>query len=246
VSKPLRVPLEGLSPGMRLLTGAVARYVSRVHRRGPGDRLLLFDPAGGMEAEALLGEGDAGGVYCEVGDVRPSGYRPYPICLMQGLGKAEKPDLVIRDATALGVGALVLVATERTVARVSAERGGARLDRWRRIAIEAARQSGRGNLPSILGPLLLPEALAEVSEVRRIMLTPGATPLFEQLRGWHAAESLALLVGPEGGLSASEARLAQDAGFSPASLGGTTLRTELAGVAALGALVALSAARALG
>lgn len=239
VTKPLRVPLEDLTPGVRLLTGPVARYVGRVHRLGPGDQLLLFDPVVGVEAEARVGASEARGVYCEVGEVRPSGYLAHPITLLQGLAKAEKPDSVIRDATALGVGRIVFVETERAVARVSAERGAARHERWKRIAMEAARQSGRGNLPSILGPLPMTGALTASREDRRIVLLPGAPPLLGQLWKWQPEQSIALLIGPEGGLSSTEARLAEDAGFSPASLGATTLRTELAGVAALGALVAL-------
>lgn len=243
MTKPLRVPLDDLAPGMRLLTGPVARYIGRVHRLGPGDALSLFDPVMGVEAEARLGAGEARGVYCEVGEVRRSAYCAHPITLLQGLAKAEKPDAVIRDATALGVRQIVFIETERSVAKVAAERGGARHERWKRIAIEAARQSGRGNLPSILGPLPISAALTALHEDQRIVLLPGAPPLLEQLRGWHPEQSIALLVGPEGGLSPTEARQAEGAGFSPASLGSTTLRTELAAVAALGALVALSAAR---
>lgn len=243
VAQPLRVPLEDLAPGLRQLTGPVARYVGRVHRLGPGDRLLLFDPARSLEAEAWLREGGPRGICCEVGEVRRSGYRCHPITLLQGLAKAEKPDHVIRDATALGIEKIVLVATERAVARPLAERGSARQERWRRIATEAARQSGRGDLPSIAGPLPLAEALAEAREEKRIVLMPGARPLLEALHDWHSGQSLALLVGPEGGLSEREIGRVQETGFTPASLGGTTLRTELAGVAALGALVALSAAR---
>lgn len=243
MTKPLRVPLENLASGPLLLTGPVARYVGRVHRLGPGAPLLLFDPGAGTEAEARLRASDARGVCCDVGDVRPSAYRAHPISLFQGLAKAEKPDLVIRDATALGVEGILFVETEHAVARVAAERGHARHERWRRIAVEAARQCCRGNLPSISGPVPVSQALAHSGQEQRLVLLPGAPPLFEALRRWQPGQSLALLVGPEGGLSVAEARLAEDAGFVPASLGATTLRTELAAVAALGALVAWSAAR---
>ncbi len=245
MSKPLRVPLDNLTPGVRQLTGAVARYVTRVHRLGPGERLLFFDPTEGTEAEARLLRGSSTDVYCELEAVRPSGYRALPISLLQGLAKADKPDDVIRDATALGVARVVLVQMERSVARPTPERSAARLERWKRIAIDAARQSGRGNIPAIVGPLGLGELLPGLTEDRRIVLSPNAPPLFESLRPWREGEFIALLVGPEGGLSALELELAETAGFTPASLGATTLRTELAGVAALGALVALNAARAL-
>jgi 16S rRNA (uracil1498-N3)-methyltransferase len=131
--------------------------------------------------------------------------------------------------------------TERSVARLADERGALRVERWTRIAIEAARQSGRGDIPLLRGPEPLGDALARVTAPLRITLAPGGEPLFARLRAWGAEEGVALLVGPEGGLDERELELAARAGFAPASLGATVLRTELAGVAALGALVALAA-----
>ena len=240
--KPLRVPLDGLAAGVCPLGAPLARYVTRVHRLGPGAALTLFDPETGLEADGELVEGPSPEVWCRVGAPRPSGYRPLPVLLLQGLGKADKPDEVIRAATALGVASVRLVQTERSVTRLSPERGSGRLERWRRIAVEAARQSGRGDIPGIEGPSTLEEGLTTVDAERRIVLAANAEPLFARLGRWRGAERIALLVGPEGGLGSAERQLAASAGFLPASVGSTTLRTELAGVAALGALVALAAA----
>jgi 16S rRNA (uracil1498-N3)-methyltransferase len=242
VPKPLRVPFAGLAPGVCPLGAALGRYVTRVHRLGPGARLCLFDPEVGLEADGELVAGPSPEVWCRVGEPRPSGYRALPVHLLQGLGKADKPDEVIRAATALGVASVRLVQTERSVARLTAERGSGRLERWRRIAIEAARQSGRGDIPALDAPSALADALARVDASARITLAASADPLYVRLGAWRGLEPLALLVGPEGGLDAAEQRLAEGAGFLPASLGSTTLRSELAGVAALGALVALAAA----
>jgi 16S rRNA (uracil1498-N3)-methyltransferase len=241
VSRPLRVPVDSLAEGLCPLRGPLARYVTRVHRRTPGDALLLFDPGTGMEADARLVEGPGPDAWCRVEPPRPSGYRPLPIRLMQGLGKADKAEEVIRAATALGAAAVMLVQTDRSVARIAGERAGAKLERYRRVAVEAARQCGRGDVPSLAGPAPLPEALAALGPGLRLRLAPNAPPLFEALGGWSAGEPLTLLIGPEGGFEERELGAAQDAGFLPASLGSTTLRTELAGVAALGALVAWAA-----
>jgi 16S rRNA (uracil1498-N3)-methyltransferase len=246
VSKALRVPLEGLAAGAFELRGPVARYVARVHRLGVGASLLLFDPESGMEADARLVEVGRDALRCEVEGLRPSGYRAYPVCLVQGLAKGAKPDLTLRDATALGVESVVFVETERAVVRVPAERAAGRVERWERIAAEAARQSGRGNIPRIVGPLELEQALAEVEAGLRLVLTASGAPLLERLTEWPRARSVALLVGPEGGLGPEEQSLALERGFLPASLGPTTLRTELASVAALGVLVAFASARGIG
>ena len=240
--KPLRIPFDGLAPGVSPLGAPLGRYVTRVHRLGAGARLCLFDPETGLEADGELVDGPAPEVWCRIGVPRPSGYRPLPVHLLQGLGKADKPDEVIRAATALGVASVHLVQTERSVSRLTAERGSSRLERWRRIAIEAARQSGRGDIPALAGPSPLPEALAAVGAATRVTLAASSEPLFFRLARWRGEEPLALLVGPEGGLDPAERDLAESVGFLPASLGSTTLRTELAGVAALGALVALAAA----
>lgn len=245
MSKPLRVPFDDLAPGVHPLAAALARYVIRVHRLRAGDRLSLFDPAASTEADAELVDGPAPGVWCRVEQVRASSYRALPIRLIQGLGKADKPDEVIRAATALGASRVTLVQTERSVARPLADRIAGRVERWRRIAIEAARQSRRGDIPTLEGPLPLEAALPGpgASPSIRIVLEPDAEPLFERLGAWRASQPVELLVGPEGGFDHAERAAAGEAGFLPASLGLTTLRTELAGVAALGALVALSAVR---
>ena len=241
MSKPLRVPLDHLAAGIHALPEAAARYVTRVHRRKLGDRLCLFEPGAALEADAELVGGPAPAVWCRVDEPRPSGYRPLPIHLIQGLGKGDKPDEVIRAATALGAARVGVAQTERSVARLADDRGVARVERWTRIAVEAARQSGRGDIPQLSGPEPLADALARVTAPLRITLAPGAEPLLARLRAWRADQDVALLVGPEGGLDERELELAGRAGFVPASLGTTVLRTELAGVAALGALVAFGA-----
>lgn len=238
--KVLRVAVEGLEPGALRLAHEASHYVLRVHRLPLGAELLLFDPASAREAEARLVRVERGVAVCELGPVRPSAYRPHPIRLLQALGKADKPERVIRDATALGVASIVLVQTERSVVRLEGERAGARRERWRRVASEASRQCGRGDLPAIEGPLALEEALQAPSDAAaaRLVLAPGAPPLFERLELARESSALTLLVGPEGGLSAAELARAEEVGFVRASLGSTILRTELAGIAALGALVA--------
>jgi 16S rRNA (uracil1498-N3)-methyltransferase len=240
------VPVEALAVGERELTGAAARYIQRVHRQGTGDRLLLFDPLLGLEAEAEIVAASAVSVTCEIDQVRPSGYRAAPICLLQALAKGAKPDSTIAEATALGVERIVFLESERVVVRMEPERAAARRVRWQRIAVEAARQCGRGNVPAIQGPLPLPDMLAQANEAWRLQLSPHGSPLLAELAEWRVGQGVALLVGPEGGLSATEVSRAEAAGFRPASLGRTILRTELAGIAALGALVAFGALRGIG
>ena len=242
----LRVPVSNLEPGVCELEGDVARYVQRVHRLRPGARLRLFDPLLALEADAELLEDAGGAARCQIFAVQPSAYRALPIVLLQALAKGEKPELSIREATALGVERIVFVESERVVVKLEPERRATRRTRWQRVAVEAARQCGRGNLPALQGPLPLLDVLAQSTEAQRLLLAAEGEPLFSELDSWRADQTLALLIGPEGGLSGSEARSAAEHGFRSVSLGRTTLRTELAGVAALGALVAFAAWRGIG
>jgi 16S rRNA (uracil1498-N3)-methyltransferase len=155
------------------------------------------------------------------------------------MGKGDKVDDVVRASTALGVSAVTLCESERGQVKLG-DKAPARLARLRAIALSAAQQSGRGDLPSIDGPRTLAAALADLSQspALKLCLTPGAEQpygaLLEQARGRHVV----LLVGPEGGISEGELALATQAGFALVSFGAFVLRTELCGVAALGALVA--------
>jgi 16S rRNA (uracil1498-N3)-methyltransferase len=243
VPKPLRVPSSELAPGRRRVTGPVARYITRVHRLGPGDKVSFFDPEQAVEADARVLEVSREALTCELDAPRVSGYRAHPFVLIQGLAKGDKPDLVLRDATALGVRRIHFVETERAVVHVQDERASSRRERWRRIAVEAARQSGRGDVPELGGPTRLEQALPELVADYSLCLSPHGVPLFTALAGWQREQSISLLVGPEGGLAEAEINLAIQLGFVPASLGPTTLRCELAGIAALGALVAFGASR---
>jgi 16S rRNA (uracil1498-N3)-methyltransferase len=154
------------------------------------------------------------------------------VTVLQGVGKGDKPEDVVRLVTALGARSLCFVSAERSVARPSEDRGA----RLRSVAIEAARQSGRGDIPRIEGPMPLAQALNPFrgAELTRLCLDPRAdTPLATRLE-----EPSVLLIGPEGGWSADELAEAVGAGFERVALGPLTLRTELAAAAALGCFAA--------
>ncbi|HEX4476076.1 MAG TPA: RsmE family RNA methyltransferase [Polyangiaceae bacterium] len=244
MARTLRVPLAALRAGERVLPEAEARYVTRVHRLGVGDVFVAFDPEERLEADVELvhvGRDVVG----RLGEPRAARRTARtPVTLLQALGKSDKPERVLRDATALGVEAVVFVETARSVVHL-ADRAEGRRRRWRAIAVDAARQSGRGDVPEVTGPLSLPEALAVAEGASgRICLSPEATSTFQEvLDGSPPDAHVALLVGPEGGFTTDEVSAAKAAGFTPASFGELVLRTETAAVAALGAIVARSFAR---
>lgn len=237
----LRAPVGLSSAGERELEPATSRYLVRVHRLRPGDAFVAFDVESGLEADAELLVADPRRARVRLGAPRPARVAaPLPVTLLWSLGKGDKPESVIRDATALGVARVVLVTTERSVPRLG-ERAEGRRERWQSVAREAARQCGRGDVPELSGPLALGEAFGLLAGVRGVVLDPEAqAPLGEVLSDWRPNEPLCVLIGPEGGLGPRELDAAREAGFRAARFGRLTLRTETAAIAVLGALVALS------
>ncbi len=231
----LRVPVASLRGGEMALDEATSRYVVRVHRLRSGAEFLAFDPEAAVEARARLASDRLPIASILVDEVRPAaapaGWRT---SLLQAVGKGDKPEQAVRDATVLGARRVLFVETERCVARAT---GDNRRQRERRIAVEAARQAGRGDVPDLGGPEPLEAALRSLdSGSLRLVCAwhPDAVPLLRALAGWRMDQELVLLIGPEGGLTSLELAQAMEQGFSPISLGPLVLRTETAATVALG------------
>ena len=235
----VRVAVHPLLPGETTLDVPASRYLVKVHRFEPGDSFVVFDPEARSEADATLLEARIDGARCSIETPRAAArVARHDTALIQCLGKGDKVDHVIRDATALGVSRLTIASSERAVVRLSDE-GPHRLERWRRVAIDAARQSGRGDLPEIAGPVELALALQGSASALKLCLDPRAEiGLYRALERAAPTAAIEILIGPEGGLSPEELSMVEQAGFLKVSLGAFTLRTETAATAALGALLA--------
>lgn len=243
----LRVPIEALSAGESALSKEASVYVARVHRLGAGATFTAFDPERAIEADARILTVSAGGraVTIRVEAPRPASVRaPRPVTLVQALGKGEKMDAIVRDATELGATRIVPVVAERSVARP--EETAPRLARWRRIAIEAARQSGRGDVPMIDTPQPLVDAVSSLSDrepARGLCacFVPGSKASFgDALRALDPRAAVTVVIGPEGGLSPAEISACEALGIASFGLGPLVLRTETVCAAVLGALLILA------
>lgn len=242
--RALRVPVSGLALGALRLSEDTSKYVTKVHRVRMDARLRLFDPELGLEGEGVVESADSRQVVVRVEVVRPAPENGLRVTLLQALGKGDKPERALSDATVLGAERVVLVETERTIVKSV---GDARSERHRRVAVEAARQCGRGRLPEVEGPLAFDEAVTLPLDRRFVFAwRPEAQPLLRALEGWLESESLGLLIGPEGGLSDSEVELAIEHGYEPVSLGPLVLRTETAATVALGVVRAFADVRGFG
>lgn len=238
------MPVAPLRAGQWALPAEAARYVGRVLRKAYGDALLLFDGEAMLECEAIIVEISASGVVVDAQPARPATVTPSrQLTLLQAIGKGDKLDQVVRDATELGATRVVPLQTRRTVVRLEGTKALARAERWRKIASEAARQSGRGDTPQVDEITDLEDASSAVDADLRLVLVPTASqPAGALLTACPAHAAIALLVGPEGGLDDAEIALLERAGWQAATLGPRVLRTETVAAALLGALLVLAPA----
>jgi 16S rRNA (uracil1498-N3)-methyltransferase len=229
----LYIPRERITGAEITLQTKEARYLLTVLRLTAGDAVTIFDGEG-TEYRAELREDDEQGVYLAIQEeLHPHRESPLRITLGQGLLKGDKMKFVIQKATELGVEAIVPLITARSVPIVEEERGSLRLERWGRIAQEAAKQSNRTMVPGI-GPIQELVDFLAASAGTRVMFWEGEpTPLRKVASQIDPKQGLTLLIGPEGGFSEDEVLAAQRQGFITAGLGQRVLRAETATLSVL-------------
>lgn len=218
-----------LALGQHELPEAQAHYIGRVLRLAAGDAVQLFDGSGDEFLGELLEAGKKR-VRVELRE-RLAGQpeSPLRVHLGQGLSRGERMDWAIQKATELGVAAITPILSERGEVRLKDERADKRMAHWRQVAISACEQCGRSLVPTIHPPIGLGDWLERVEAELKLVLHPVAEPLASHPR----PQSLAFLIGPEGGLAEAEVARAKAHGFHAARLGPRVLRTETAPVVAL-------------
>jgi len=216
-----------------------AHHASRVLRLREGDEVQIFDGEG-HECHGII---DAlSGKQVVVSNLRlvaTDRESPLPVLLAQALSSSEKMDWVIQKATELGVAEIQPLATERSVARLSAERATKRTEHWQQVAIAACEQCGRNVLPVIHPPLDIMAWLQAMraEKTSKFILLPQVAGSLQSQAKPHG--KVTLLIGAEGGFSVAESETALLCGFTPIKLGARVLRTETAAVAGLSALQTL-------
>jgi 16S rRNA (uracil1498-N3)-methyltransferase len=227
-----------LSAGQTVtLPAETFHHAIRVRRLRVGDELVLF-AGDGREARAVLVVINRDAADAAISIVTAADREsPLTATLLQGLSAGDRMDYTLQKAVELGVAVIVPVTTQRSVVRLDRDRADKRNAHWRQIVIGACEQSGRNRIPDVLPVVPLAEGLAAVSAPQRFVLSFDGGARLRDLTAPTGA--IALLAGPEGGLTADEERAARDAGFAPLSLGPRVLRTETAAVAALAAMQAL-------
>ena len=213
-------------------------HLLRVLRLGAGATVWLFNGDGHDYEATLLTASKRGAEAQIVGRREVAIEAPLHITLAQGIARGEKMDLVLQKATELGVAAFAPVVTERTEVKLDAERAGKRIAHWQGVIAAACEQSGRARLPSLAEPAALAAYAATETAPLKLVLDPRGGRGLRELP-FVAGERIALVTGPEGGLSERDLATLKAAGFEGLRLGPRILRTETAGLAAIAALQVL-------
>jgi 16S rRNA (uracil1498-N3)-methyltransferase len=227
--------VPSIRAGQAALQGPEARRLMRVLRAQVGQRFELSDNHSVCLAEIEAITEDQ--VRFRVLEPLPPEAPRLHVTLFAALVKFERFEWMLEKATELGVAAMVPILAERSEKglELAARK---RLQRWRKIAIEASQQARRARLPELLPPASFAQAVAHSSPYRYFLEEqPGPPPLAAALPPHRqASDTVALLVGPEGGWTDPERALAAQAGWVSVSLGPHILRTETAALAALAIL----------
>ena len=215
------------------LTDTVFHHWVKVLRAQTSETATLFNGQGG-EYEVELIETQKKSARVHVNSFNPNNRTPaFKALLGQVMSKGDRMDYAIQKAVELGVDTIQLLTSERCEMRLKYDRDQKKLDHWQGIAIAACEQCGMNLVPKILPPLPLTEWFKLNLPTTKLVLAPNKDNL-NNLNNITA--DIALLIGPEGGLSETEIDQANLAGFTNWCIGERILRTETAHVVALSIL----------
>ena len=237
------VSKENINEEERVISihGEDAFHIARSLRMAVGDALTVCDGEG-RDYECTLTKIRDDRVDCDIEEACdcPS-EPPYKATLYQALVKGERLDVAIQKSVEFGVSDIVPFESSRCIVRMKGEKEGSKSQRRRRIAAEAAKQCGRGIIPTVAEPISFGDMIAEAAKADLAVFCYekegdrmlGAT--LEALRA-NPPKTVAIVVGPEGGFSPEEAERAEKAGLSLLGLGKRILRTESAAAFVLACL----------
>jgi len=231
---PDRFFVPGVSQYGRVRVGRdEARHMIRVLRMKCGDELIAFDGEG-AECRCRIVEAAGRDVVVEVLERREVSREPaVAVTLAVAAAKTKAMDLIVRKCTELGLWRLIPFHSGRSIAKI---KDSSKIEKWRRAAIEAAKQCGRNVLPQIAEPADrggLAEAIRNHDLAVVAAPSEGTATLKQVLEENPSAKRILCLVGPEGGWRADELAELAEAGALPVSLGPSILRVETAAIAAL-------------
>lgn len=224
-----------------LIEGADVNHIKNVLRMKIGEPFKVSD-------------GDGNIYLCKVGEIQADTVKAFiesreqagtelasKIYLFQGLPKSDKMEWIIQKAVELGVYEVIPVVTKRTIVKLDEKKAQKKRERWNMVAESAAKQSGRGLIPTVSKMMQYEEALHYGGDLDVLLipyeLAEGMAWTKEVLNAIGSGHSVGVFIGPEGGFEKTEVDQAVKAGAKEITLGKRILRTETAGLAVLSILM---------
>lgn len=240
------IPPEQWTEAGAVVIGDDAHHIANVMRARTGDSIMVSDGTDRL-ARATVAEIGKNRVEAVIAEMLPMEAEPaIRVTIAQSLPKGDKMETVIQKGTEIGAVRFVPFLSERTVVQYDARKEAKRLERWSKIAKEAAEQAHRDRIPAVEAPQTWERLLRLAAEADAAFFCyekEAATRLKPELRraiarrGGAVGMNVLLIVGPEGGFSEREAREAEAAGCVPVQLGKRIMRTETAGLVGLACLL---------
>ena len=218
-----------------IIDGADYNHIKNVLRMKEGEEISVGNGEDENEYRCMIDRFEDDKVYCKLMFIKEANVElPAKVTLYQCLPKADKMELIIQKCVELGVSEIVPIASKRCVVKLDDKKSASKIARWQGIAEAAGKQSKRAYVPLIGQVLSYKDALKDAKK-SDIMIIPyelsedvdSTKKIFENIK---PGQSVAVLIGPEGGFEEEEVASAKEAGFTPISLGKRILRTETAGM----------------
>lgn len=221
------------------IVGQDVKHIKNVLRMAVGQNVDICDDKGrkyACEIENIAKEE----ITVKILSCNEQGNEPgIPVTILQGVPKGEKMELIIQKNVELGITKIVPVIMERCVVKFQNQQDKEKkAARWNKIAMEAAKQCGRSIIPKVLVPENLSKVIAELPQ-DALLITASEnekTVSLKEILQKEKPREIYFIIGPEGGIAASEEECLKNAGFNSVSLGPRILRTETAGFALLSAI----------
>lgn len=233
---------ENLANEQITISGDDAKHIARVMRNKIGDRVICSDRSGNSYI-CEISHIEVKQITLDiVSDFSENNEPRVRITLYQGLMKADKMELVLQKGTEIGISTFVPVDMKFSVSKWEQDRQDKKLERWRKIVKEAAEQSHRSIIPEVLSAISFRDLVQGVLEKHSLVLLAYEKSQLSQgilalLKQHPDSTDIAIIIGPEGGVSEQECQMAVDNGVHLVNLGPRILRAETAGlVAATGVL----------
>lgn len=238
------IPAEHFYDDHVVITGDDAHHLLRVMRVKAGDRVIVSN---GAEREAVVAVSgmDKDRIEAQILEFLPMDHEPQvEVWIAQSLPKGDKMETVIQKGTEIGAARFIPFISERTVVQLDAKKEAKRIERWQKIAKEAAEQAHRNRVPIVDSPLNWEELLQIAKQMDASwicyekesgsQLRPSLRELVDQ---GDKHLKLMLIIGPEGGFTEQEVNRAEASGCRPVSLGKRILRTETAAMVGLACIL---------